>query len=162
MTNRKIKRGYFKPKNPQKYIGDPTNIVYRSGWELLVMKYLDENTNVVRWSSDGLDIDNKPTEHGVAVPYVSPIDNRVHRYFPDFIAEIRTVNDGIKTYMLEVKPKAQTMEPKKKTRKTKRYITEVMTWGVNKQKWKSAEEFCRKRGWEFRLITEDQLGLKNK
>lgn len=163
MQNRKPKRGYFKPKNPQKYTGDPTNIVYRSGWELLVMKYLDENTNVVKWSSDGLDMDNMPTDKsGLAVPYVSPVDKRVHRYFPDFLAEIRTANGEIRTFMLEVKPKAQTKEPKKKTRKTKRYISEVVTWGINQEKWKSAIEYCKKRGWEFRLITEDELGLRNK
>lgn len=163
MTKRKPKRGYFKPKNPQKYTGDSSNIVYRSGWELLVMKYLDENTNVVKWSSDGLGMDNMPTEEsGLAVPYISPVDKRVHRYFPDFVAQVRTINGEIKTFVLEVKPKAQTVEPQKKTRKTKQYISEVITWGINKEKWKSAREFCKQRGWEFRLITEDQLGLRNK
>lgn len=163
MTKRKTKRGYFKPKNPQKYTGDASNIIYRSGWELLVMKYLDENTNVIKWSSDGLGMDNMPTEtSGLAVPYISPMDKRVHRYYPDFLAEIRTKSGEIKTFMMEVKPKAQTVEPKKTSRMSRRYITEVATWGINQEKWKSAREYCKQRGWEFRLITEDQLGLRNK
>lgn len=157
-----LKQGFFKPRNPKKYNGDPTNIFYRSGWELRVMKYLDENTNVISWTCDGLGSDCAPTsKSGLAIPYLSPIDNRIHRYYPDFLAEIKTA-DGIKTYLLEVKPKAQTQQPVPSARKTKRYITEVMTWGVNQAKWKNAEDYCRNKGWEFRIITEEDLGLKNK
>lgn len=142
-------KGRFSPKNPKKYGGDPTKIIYRSGWERKVMVYLDENPNVLEWKSEEL-----------AIPYVSPVDNRVHRYFPDFIIKVRKSDGGVKTLMLEVKPKSQTVEPKKQNKKTKRYITEVMTWGVNAAKWKSARELCLDRGWEFMLITEDELGIK--
>jgi hypothetical protein len=145
----KTYKGKFSPKNPKKYGGDPTSIIYRSGWELRVMKYLDENINVIEWKSEE-----------IAIPYRSPVDNRIHRYFPDFIVKVRTPNGGTKTLMLEVKPKAQTREPKIPTKKTKRYITEVMTWGVNQAKWKSAQEFCLDKGWEFKLITEAELGIK--
>jgi hypothetical protein len=97
----------------------------------------------------------------MAIPYRSPVDNRIHRYFPDFIVKMRNPDGSTKTMMLEVKPKAQTKEPKISTnKKTKRYITEVMTWGVNQAKWKSAQEFCLDKGWEFKLITEDHLGIK--
>jgi hypothetical protein len=51
------------------------------------------------------------------------------------------------------------MEPEKKKRVTKQYIQEVVTWGVNQAKWKAATEYCLDRGWEFKLITEDHLGL---
>jgi len=61
--------------------------------------------------------------------------------------------------MLEVKPKKQTQPPEKKKRITKQYIAEVATWGVNQAKWKSAIEYCKDRGWEFKVITEDHLGL---
>ena len=145
----KTYKGKFSPKNPKKYGGDPTGIIYRSSWELRVMKYLDENVNVIEWKSEE-----------IAIPYRSPLDNRVHRYFPDFIVKVRTPNGGMKTLMLEVKPKAQTKEPKIPTKKTRRYITEVMTWGVNQAKWKSAQEFCLDKGWEFKLITEAELGIK--
>ena len=145
----KTYKGKFSPKNPGKYAGDPTGIIYRSLWELRVMKYLDEQANVIEWKSEE-----------IAIPYRSPVDNRIHRYFPDFIVKVRTKNGGTKTLMLEVKTKAQTKEPKIPTKKTKRYITEVMTWGVNQAKWKSAQEYCLDQGWEFKLITEDELGIK--
>jgi hypothetical protein len=143
------KQGFFKPLNPKKYIGDPTNIVFRSGWEKRVMEWLDTNANVIRWGSEE-----------VIIPYVSPIDNKVHRYFTDFYVEAVGRDGETRKMLLEVKPKAQTQEPKKPQRTTKRYITEVMTYGVNQAKWKAAEDFCRNRGWEFRLITETELFKK--
>jgi len=143
------KQGFFKPQNPKKYIGDPTNIVYRSGWEKRVMDWADTNSNVLRWCSEE-----------IVIPYISPIDNRVHRYFTDFYVEARGRDGEVRKMILEVKPKAQTQEPKKPSRKTKRYITEVMTYGVNQAKWKAAEDFCRDKGWEFRVITESDLFKK--
>lgn len=146
---REYKQGFFIPQNPKKYRGDASNIVYRSGWEKGVMKWLDENTNVISWSSEE-----------VVIPYVSPIDNRVHRYFVDFYVEAIGRDGTKKVMLLEVKPKAQTIQPKAQSRKTKRYLTEVMTWGVNQAKWKAAEEYCEYKGWEFRIITEAELFTK--
>ena len=142
-------KGKFSPKNPKKYRGDPTGIIYRSLWELKVMKYLDDNRNVLEWCSEE-----------VAIPYISPVDNRPHRYFPDFIVVMLTPDGTTKTVMIEVKPKAQTKEPKIPSKKTRRYLTEVMTWGVNQAKWKAATEYCLDRQWEFKLITEVELGIK--
>lgn len=141
--------GRFSPKNPKKYAGDPTNIIWRSTWELRVMKYLDENPNVIEWKSEE-----------IAIPYISPVDNRRHRYFPDFIVKVKRTDGSIHTMMLEVKPEAQTKEPKVQKKKTKKYITEVVTWGQNQAKWAAAREFCLDRGWEFKLITERELKLK--
>ena len=143
------KQGLFKPVNPKKYIGDPTNIVYRSGWEKRVMDWLDTNTNVVRWGSEE-----------IVIPYVSPIDNKLHRYFTDFYVEAVGRDGETRKMILEVKPKAQTQEPKRPQRTTKRYITEVMTYGVNQAKWAAAEAYCKNKGWEFRLITETELFKK--
>jgi hypothetical protein len=143
------KQGFFKPKFPKKYIGDPTNIVYRSGWEKRVMQSLDDNLNVVRWASEE-----------VVIPYISPIDNRPHRYFVDFYVEAKLADGSIKKMLLEVKPAAQTKPPKAPKRRTKRYLSEVMTWGVNEAKWKAAKEFCLDKGWEFRIITEAELFKK--
>jgi hypothetical protein len=140
--------GTFRPKNPNKYAGDPSNIIYRSSWECKVMNWLDRNPDILTWASEEL-----------TIPYVSPVDNRMHRYFPDFLVKVRTKDGKFRTMMLEVKPKKQTIEPQKKKRVTKQYINEVMTWGVNQAKWKAATEYCLDRGWEFRLITEDHLGL---
>ena len=141
-------QGIFKPKNPQKYAGDHKNIIYRSSWECRVMNWLDQNPSIVSWASEE-----------IVIPYISPLDNRYHRYFPDFLVKVRTQTGQLKTLMLEVKPKKQTVEPVVKKRKTKQYINEVVTWGVNQAKWKAANEYCLDRGWEFKLITEDHLGL---
>jgi len=145
----KTYKGFFKPKNPQKYRGDPTNIIYRSRWETIVMDRFDRDPNVISWGSEE-----------VIVPYRSPIDNRVHRYFVDFI--VTTINkDGRKeTALIEVKPAIQTRPPVlKENKKNKRYIQEVMTWGVNEAKWKAATDYCENRGWKFIIITEKELGL---
>ena len=140
--------GTFKPKNPGKYAGDPNRIIYRSTWEARVMTWLDKNDNIVKWASEE-----------IAIPYYSPVDNKWHRYFPDFVVKVKTQNGFTKTMMLEVKPKKQTQPPEKKKRVTKQYITEVATWGVNQAKWKFATEYCKDRGWEFKILTEDHLGL---
>lgn len=140
--------GKFIPKNPKKYVGDPTNIVYRSSWECKVMSWLDKNDDIVSWASEEL-----------IIPYISPIDRKRHRYFPDFLVKSRTKDGRTKTLLLEVKPKKQTKPPEKRKRMTKQYIQEVQTWGVNEAKWKAATEYCMDRGWEFRLITEDDLGI---
>jgi hypothetical protein len=147
----KTYKGKFTPKNPKKYKGDPTNIIFRSLWELKVFKWLDENSNILEWSSEE-----------IAIPYISPVDNRYHRYFPDILMKSKMKDGSVKTLMLEIKPYNQTQEPEVKKRKTKRYITEVVTWAVNDAKWKAAREYCADRNWEFKLVTENELGIKYK
>ena len=140
--------GYFRPKNPKKYVGDPTNIIYRSSWECRVMRWLDDNPSILSWASEEL-----------VIPYISPVDKRYHRYLPDFLVKVKTKDGSTKTMILEIKPKKQAMEPAKKKRVTKQYLQEVMTWGVNQAKWKAAEEYALDRGWEFKVLTEEHLGL---
>lgn len=140
--------GRFKPTNPKKYVGDPNNIIYRSSWECRVMTWLDANPDIISWASEEL-----------TVPYKSPVDGRFHRYFPDFLVKVKTRDGSTKTMMLEVKPKYQTEPPAPQQRKTKKYINEVVTYGVNQAKWKAANEYCLDRGWEFKIITEEHLGL---
>lgn len=151
----KYYQGRFKPTNPKKYRGDPTNIIYRSGWELKLMRYLDHHPSVLEWGSEEL-----------VVPYKSPIDGRYHRYFPDFIVKQINKYGKKETILIEVKPKAQTVPPDKSKSKTptgqisKRFINEVKTWGINQAKWEAAEEYCKDRGWKFQIMTEDNLGIK--
>jgi hypothetical protein len=140
-------KGWFRPKNPQKYKGDAKNIVYRSNWELQVMKQLDLNPNVIWWASEELPI-----------PYVSPVDKRVHRYFPDFIVRTKRKDGSEQTTIIEVKPYKQTIEPTRK-RKTRTYLNEVVTYAVNVEKWKAAELFCKEHGWKFQILTEKDLGI---
>ena len=140
--------GRFTPKNPQKYVGDANNIIYRSSWECKVMSWLDRNDNIVSWASEEL-----------IIPYISPVDGRRHRYFPDFLVKVKTRDGAVKTMILEVKPKKQTEKPEQRKRITKQYINEIATWGVNQAKWKAATEFCLDRGWEFKILTEEHLGI---
>ena len=142
-------KGKFKPKYPEKYIGDPTNVIYRSLWEMRLMRYFDQHPGILKWGSEELQI-----------PYVSPIDNRIHRYFPDFIIQTKNQDGSINTTVIEVKPYAQTKEPDRNQPKSRRYIKEVYTWGVNQAKWKAAEDYCKDRRWQFKIMTEKEIGIK--
>ena len=142
-------KGKFRPKFPNKYKGDPSNIIYRSLWERNCMVYFDQNPSVLKWSSEE-----------VIVPYKSPIDGRWHRYFPDFLIRVRNKEGMTETILIEVKPLKETREPKKRSRVTKQYLYEVRTWGINSAKWKAAKEFCKDRKWKFMIITEKELGIK--
>ncbi len=148
MPGDKSYKGKYQPSFPKKYKGDPTNIIYRSLWERKFMRYCDLNENILEWGSEE-----------IALPYISPIDNRVHRYFPDFYIKVRESSGRIKKYIIEIKPKKQTVEPQKKKKVTKGYIYEVTEWARNQAKWKAAKEFCEDRQWEFKIITEDELGV---
>ena len=148
-------KGKYKPTNPKKYKGNPSNIIYRSLWELKLMRYLDTHPDVIQWASEEF-----------AVPYRSPIDGKLHRYFPDFWVKKRNAQGIVETAVIEVKPRAQSLPPDKskmftpKGTKSRRYIKEVMTYGINQAKWKACEEFCKDRGWEFKVMTEVELGIK--
>ena len=141
--------GKFKPKNHKKYNGNPSKIVYRSSWEARCMNYFDQNDNIIWWASEE-----------VIVPYKHPMDGRYHRYFPDFIIKVRQKNGQSKTMMIEIKPEYQKIGPKKQKRKTQRYIKEVVTYAVNQAKWEAAEDYCADRRWEFKVLTENDLGIK--
>jgi hypothetical protein len=139
-------KGKYKPSYPQKYKGDPTNIVYRSLWERRFMVYCDTNENVLEWASE---------EKFVA--YRSPIDGKVHRYFPDFMIKVKEPNGSIKKYVIEIKPKRQTVPPPKPKRQTKGYLHEAYEYAKNQAKWEAAKEWCADRGYTFKVITEDDL-----
>ena len=140
----------YKPSYPKKYKGNPDNIICRSSWERKFCKWCDLNENIMEWGSEEF-----------WIPYVSPVDRRVHRYFPDFIIKVKESTGQIKTYVIEVKPHRQTQQPNPKPkRKTKSWLYEVKTYAVNQAKWKAATEFCADRLLEFKIITENELGIK--
>lgn len=142
-------KGTFTPKNRSKYVGNCDNIIYRSLWELKFMKYLDDHPDIVQWSSEEL-----------FVPYLSPKDNRIHRYFVDFVITMIDKSGTKQTIMIEIKPKAQTCRPTVGKRPSKSKINEVVTYAVNQAKWNAAENFCKQKGWKFQIMTEDHLGIK--
>ena len=141
----------YLPENASKYIGNPTKIIFRSLWERKVCKWMDFNKNVLRWGSEEL-----------VVPYISPKDNKPHKYFPDFIAEVKNNDDEIETLVIEVKPKKQTMKPAIKKSTNKNFIRESITFEINTSKWKAAENFCKNKGWKFVILTEEHIFPKSK
>jgi hypothetical protein len=144
----KYRQGIFKPKNTSKYKGDPTNIVYRSSWERIVFSYLDQHSNCIGWSSEE-----------TIIPYRSPVDGKIHRYFVDIKATFKT-NNTAKTFLIEIKPFAQTQPP---TSKNKRVLLEATaTYAVNQAKWDAARKLCKESGYEFMILTEYEIGLKKR
>lgn len=143
-------KGRYRPSNERKYIGNPNNIIYRSLWERKFMQYCDLNENILEWASEE-----------ISIPYISPIDRKKHKYYPDFYIKYKDKDGKIKKSLIEIKPKKQTVEPQQK-RRTKSYMTEAKTWVVNQAKWSAAEEFCKDHMWEFKILTEDDLGIRYK
>lgn len=113
------------------------------------MGYLDGHPEVVQWASEEF-----------VIPYRSPLDDRIHRYFPDFWVKKRVGENMYETIVIEVKPHKQTKEPVPSKKMTKQYLREVATWSVNQAKWKAAESYCKDRNWKFVKMTEHELGIK--
>lgn len=141
-------KGKYLPSYPNKYKGDHRNIIYRSLWERKFMRYCDLNENVLQWGSEE-----------ICLPYRSPIDNKIHRYFPDFYIKYKDVNGKIRKSIIEVKPLKQCSPPPKPKRQTKGYIYEAYEYAKNQAKWKAAKEWCLDRGYEFKVMTEKELGI---
>lgn len=145
--NKKYHQGKFIPRNPQKYIGNPTNIVYRSGWEKIFLHWCDITSAVLGYGSEEL-----------VIPYISPIDGKIHRYYIDFYVVIKQSNGSVKKFAVEIKPYSQTKAPKI----TKKILTESLkykldTYAVNQAKWSAARKFCSEHNMDFIILTEKQL-----
>ena len=140
----RFRQGVFKLQNPKKYVGDPNQVFFRSNLEKRFMKIFDEQPAILNWASEEM-----------VIEYFSKLDQKVRRYFPDFVLKIIDKNDNVRTLIVEIKPKSQTIPPQSKGKK--RYITEMMAWQVNSDKWQHADAYCRKKGYEFWVLTEDHL-----
>lgn len=132
-------RSVFNPKNIKKYVGDPSKIVCRSLWERNVCKFCDEHPSILKWSSEE-----------IAIPYISPLDEKVHNYFPDFVIQFKNAS-GMNTWMVEIKPKKQTFLKENASKK------EQVMWAINSAKWKAAEHYCLKNKMTFKILTEKEL-----
>ncbi len=143
--------GRYNIINSNKYVGDPQRIYYRSLWERKFMKYCDLNDAILEWGSEE-----------IIIPYISPWDGRMHRYFPDFYIKVLQATGGTKKFIIEVKPKKQTRPPKPVFKKTKKFINEVKTYSINEAKWKSAKAWCENNNMEFKILTEDHLNIRYK
>ncbi len=145
---RKYKQGIFKPQHPEKYEGDVNNIIYRSSYEYKFMQWVDLNKNCIQWSSEE-----------VIIPYISPLDNKFHRYFIDFKLTIINKNQIKQTFLIEIKPKSQVKPPRNKKNKIQ-LMEELATYSINQAKWSAAKEYCKKHNYQFKIVTEDDLGIK--
>ena len=137
--------GTYIPNNPNKYKGTK-KIIWRSSWELKFMKYCDREPNIIEWISEPFPIS-----------YYLPTDKKWHRYYPDFLVKTRTKDNQHKITMIEIKPEKQTKPPTRGKKKRKTILNEQKTWVMNQNKWKFAERFCKKRGIEFKILTEKEL-----
>lgn len=143
-------QGKFIPKNPSKYKGNPYEIIYRSSYELKFMQYCDLTESILSYQSEEF-----------CIPYISPIDGRYHKYFPDFFIKFKDKEGNIRKAIIEIKPEKDLKEPDRNPkRKTKSWAYQVKTWAVNQQKWSAAKKYCEERGWEFKVFTERQLGIQ--
>jgi|SRR6185312_15489408 len=142
-------RGKWKPRNPAKYRGDIHNITYRSSWELKAFNWCDTRDNVLTWSSEE-----------TIIPYKSPVDGQIHRYFVDLKFTIRNKDGTVTTYLAEIKPKKFTQKPTTPTRKSKKYLEECIMFATNEAKWEAATKFCQRKGYKFIILTEKELGIK--
>jgi len=139
-------QGFYKPRHPEKYVGDVNKIRFMSSWELQTDKFLDDNVNVLRWSSEE-----------IAIPYIKPTDGKTHKYYPDYWVEYRNKAGKVVSEIWEVKPKNQTQQPRSRGKNKKTQLRESITWAINIAKWEAATQFCNKYGLKFRIITENQL-----
>lgn len=150
MSDKYVKSIYV-PIFPQKYLGDPTNIVCRSSWERKIFLWADRSSNIVGWSSEE-----------IKIPYIDPNDKRWHRYYPDLLLKISS-GGIVKTFIVEIKPlnqKEKPIPPKKYTPKSKaNYVKKCQLWVKNQAKWEAAKVYCKQRGYEFVVLTEVELGI---
>lgn len=146
MTMKSFRQGIFTPTNPEKYRGNAAQIYYRSSWELAMNRFLDNNPNILRWSSEE-----------IKIPYIKPTDSKVHHYYPDYWIEYRNRAGEIVQEIVEVKPSAQAKQPTTRGKARKTIIFEQTAWAVNKAKWHAAVQWCEARGMRFRVVTEKGL-----
>jgi hypothetical protein len=145
----KFHKSKFKPKNPHKYVGDVNNIIARSSWESDFLRYLDLNESVIQYASEE-----------ISIPYLNPLDGRVHKYYPDMLVKMIDKSGNQVVKLIEIKPYKQTKMPVVPKRKTKRYDEECVTYIINQAKWEAAEKFCQDKNWQFHKLTENELYRK--
>lgn len=141
----KTQKGIFYPSNPDKYLDLNGKPVFRSSWERKFMIWLDNNPSVVEWSSES-----------TIIPYISPVDNKYHRYFIDFSVRLKDNSGNEKDYLVEVKPESQAKEPVKGKKRERTFLNEVLTYGVNQAKWEAARIYCEASGKKFIVLSLDK------
>lgn len=132
-------QGIFEVQNPEKYIGKHKP-KYRSGWELNMMLFFDNNKSVLKWASES-----------IAIPYANPLTGKRANYIPDFFVVYQNKHGKQLAEVIEVKPKSQTSLTEAKNKHDQLHAV------VNHAKWAAASNYCKTHGFSFRIITEQQL-----
>ena len=149
-TEKRHKSGYrqgrYRLRNPHKYRGNPRRVYYRSSWELSFHQFLDNNPNVLEWASEE-----------ISISYRKPTTGRIHKYYPDYWVKYRTKNQEIIQEIIELKPLKQTRPPTKRGKKAKTLLYESTMYRINTAKWTAAQAFCKRKGIQFRILTERSL-----
>lgn len=165
----KTKQGYFHPKHPEKYLGNPSLIIYRSGWEAGFCRFCDDSPTIKRWSSEPISIPYKNPIANLAeckkynLDVNNPVNWPVHNYNIDFWCEVEKPDGTLEKIMIEIKPYAQTQPPqspppqKATLAQHKQYIRAAQTYLVNREKWRAAKKYCEDRGCSFQIWTERTL-----
>jgi len=144
--NKNYTQGIFQLSNPAKYKGK-LPCIYRSSLELKVMRWFDNNPNILTWGSES-----------IVVPYQSPMDGKIHRYFVDLVAALKDKDGTIKKLLIEIKPYKQTMKPDpSKHKKPKTMVYEQTQWVVNQAKWQAAKAWGETKGYQFIILTEKNI-----
>ena len=142
----RFKQGIFRPDNPDKYKGTHP-ILYRSSYELRFMRWADHNPAVISWGSES-----------IIIPYPNPLTGRLSRYFVDNNITLKLKDGTVKKYLIEIKPFIQT-QPPKAVRATKSLMRRQAEYVKNRAKWQAAEQWAKKKNYEFTILTEKHLGL---
>lgn len=148
VKSEKYNQGIYKPINSKKYKGS-TYPVYRSGYELKFFKWCDITERVVEWGSENY-----------VIPYINPLDGKMHRYFVDNYVKLKISENVYEKYLIEIKPFKQTLKPTKGNKKNTTYIYEAQTFVQNQAKWQAAKSYCDKKGLKFLILTENELNIK--
>lgn len=120
--------------------GNAGKIIFRSSWEIAVMRFFDLSTAVLKWGSEEF-----------SISYIHPGDRRVHKYFPDFFCVFKNAQGIEECWIVEVKPLKETLLEYAKTEYDKQMLA------INMAKWTAAKAFAESRGLKFRVITEKDI-----
>lgn len=135
--NGRYSQGYINTKSCKKLFESQCNkpIIYRSSYEKKFIQWLENNSSVSKWGSEC-----------VQISYISPIDDKQHTYYPDFLFV-----QNEQTILAEIKPANQTRQP---SNTLPRDSYAWRTWMINVSKWKAAQEFCERNNMRFVILTE--------
>jgi hypothetical protein len=136
----KFSKGAYKLKYPEKYAGS-TAPIFRSSWEVAVMRMCDENPSIEQWASEP-----------IKIPYRDPLTGKQSLYVPDFLVTFVDRNQQKHAELWEVKPANQQI-----LEKVGKNPYNQAQFVKNQAKWAAASIWCRNQGIKFRILNEHDI-----